>query len=101
MFRALLMAGMVLLVGCNTPKVGFRYTAQKSITVGKNSFTVFYNKTAAQALRHNRIKLWETAQVQKDAVAATQTVTGCKVRPGSIKGDPGLVQMRLNCPKLP
>jgi hypothetical protein len=93
------MAGAVLLAGCNTPKVGFHYTAQKTVTVGKNNFTVFYNKTHAQALRHNRIKLRETAQVQADAVIATQTVTGCKVRPGSIKGDPGLVEMTLNCPK--
>ncbi len=99
MLRWLIGAGLIALAGCNTPKVGFRYTAQKSITVGKNSFTVFYNKTYAQALRHNRIKLRETAQVQADAVAATQTVTGCKVRPGSIKGDPGLVEMVLSCPK--
>jgi len=99
MFRGLIIAGAVLLTGCNTPKVGFRFTAQKSITVGKNSFTVFYNKTHAQALRHNRIKLRQTAQVQADAVAATQSATGCKVRPGSIKGDPGLVEMALNCPK--
>lgn len=99
MFKVLFIVGAVLLAGCDTPKVGFRYTAQKSISVGKNNFTVFYNKIHAQALRHNRIKLRDTAQVQADAVVATQTVTGCKVRLGSIKGDPGLVEMALSCPK--
>ncbi len=99
MFRQLIIAAAVLLAGCNTPKVGFRYTAQNTITVGNNNFTVFYNKTRAQALRHNRIKLRDAAQVQADAVGAVQTVTGCKVRPGSIKGDPGLMEMALSCPK--
>ncbi len=96
-FRLLIPAILFLLAACDTPKVGFRYTGQKSITVGKNDFTVFYNDKQAQALRHNRIKLRETAQVQADAVMATEAVTGCKIRLGSIKGDPGLVEMRLKC----
>jgi len=99
MFRILMLAGVLLLTGCDTPKIGFRYTAQNDIRIGNNSFTVFYNKSHAQALRHNRIKLRDTAQVQADAVTATEAVTGCKVRPASIRGDPGLVETALKCPK--
>ena len=97
MNKTLIAAVLFALAACDTPKVGFRYTGKKPVTVGKNHFTVFYNDKQAQALRHNRIKLRETAQVQEDAVTATETVTGCKVRLGSIKGDPGLVEMRLKC----
>lgn len=98
-FAIFVSIAVFFLVGCDTPKVGFRYTHKAAIAVGRNHFTVFYNDKQAQALRHNRIKLRERAQVQDDAVTATQTVTGCKVRLGSIKGDPGLVEMRLSCPK--
>ena len=97
MNKTLIAVMLFALAACDTPKIGFRYTGNKPVTVGKNHFTVFYNDKQAQALRHNRIKLGETAQVQEDAVTATESVTGCKVRLGSIKGDPGLVEMRLKC----
>ncbi len=88
---------VIMLAACNTPKVGFRYTDQSDSKVGLNHFTVFYNATDAQALRHNRIRLRDTDQVVADAVVAIESVTGCVVKPRSIRGDPALVIVRLKC----
>ncbi|MCP5072561.1 MAG: hypothetical protein GY947_04605 [Rhodobacteraceae bacterium] len=85
------------LAGCNTPKVGFRYSDQKALAIGQNHFIVYFNQQQAQAVRTNRTKLRHTGQVLSDAVVAIETATKCKVKPRSIRGDPGLIIARLKC----
>ncbi|MCP5087964.1 MAG: hypothetical protein GY952_14315, partial [Rhodobacteraceae bacterium] len=86
-----------LLASCNTPKVGFRYSGQQTQTIGKNTFIVYFNKTKAQAVRTNRIRLKDGAQVVSDAREAIEFVTGCTIRPHSFSGDPGLISVRIKC----
>jgi len=96
-FRLWSFALLLGVAACNTPTVGFIYTDRVLISVGGHDFIVYFTKTHAQAVRTNRIKLRQTGAVAVAAKTAIETASGCRVRRNSMRGDPGLITVRLNC----
>ncbi len=95
--RVLWIGALLALVACNTPTVGFRYTDRVEISVPPHDFIVYFTVTHAQAVRTNRVKLRNLKTVAGAAKTAIETASGCAIRRNSMRGDPALITVRLNC----
>ncbi|WP_179380252.1 hypothetical protein [Jannaschia marina] len=88
---------LLLLAACNTPHPLDGLNRTGTASAGGHDFRVNWNLETAQATRTNPAWRPGLAQVVLAAVAATEEVTGCTVRPGTAIGDIALVKMSLEC----
>lgn len=88
---------LLLLAACNAahPLDGLKRSGTAS--AGGHDFRVNWNLETAQATRTNRVWRPRLAEVVLAAMAATEEVTGCRVRPDTAVGDVALVNMSLDC----
>ncbi len=94
----LFLATALVLAACDTPKVGFRYTDVKELSVAGRDFKVFYNDKKAQSVRLNNVRLRQRQEGADAALVAIEQVTGCKIRNVDKKTDAVLVIASLRCP---
>ncbi len=87
----------VLLAACNGPHPLDGLNRSGTASAGGHDFRVNWNLETAQATRTNPTWRPGLTQVVLAAVQATETVTGCAVKPGTAIGDIALVNMALDC----
>ncbi|WGH79429.1 hypothetical protein [Jannaschia ovalis] len=94
--RAVLSA-LLLLAACGSPHPLDGLTRSATASAGGHDFRVNWNLETAQATRMNRVFRPRLDDVLPAAIAATEQVTGCAVRPATAIGDVALVNMTLDC----
>lgn len=100
MFRILSIAFVVLFItACDTPKVGFKYSGVKELSVGGLDFKVYFSDTQAQSIRLNNVGLRQRQGGADAAVDAIELASGCTVKRIDRKSDAVLVIARIKCPK--
>lgn len=100
MFRSILICLCAcFLVACDTPKVGFKYTAVKEVSVNGHDFKVFYNTKKAQSVRLNNVGLRQRQAGVDAALTAIERATGCPIRRVDKRTDAVLVIASLRCPR--
>lgn len=97
MFR-LTFPALLLLIACASPSPEFSGAENHTLDIEGDRITVFYKATRAQAIRTN----YRSKELRLDTITrltqAIEKVTGCAVRPKSLKGDTVLVTATLKCP---
>lgn len=88
---------LLVLAACNAPHPFDGLDRSGTASAGGHDFRVNWNLETAQATRTNRVWRPGLTQVVLSAVAATEEVTGCTVKPGTALGDIALVNMSLDC----
>ncbi|MEX5730067.1 hypothetical protein Ga0609869_003420 [Rhodovulum iodosum] len=91
-------AALALCLGlgaCDSPGPGFAHIPARPVTVDGSSFAVRQRGEDVQAIRLNRER---RAGVMTRGVQAMERTTGCRVRAGTLKGDPALMTARVLCP---
>jgi hypothetical protein len=89
----------LLLAACDTPKVGFKYTGVKELSVAGHEFKVYFSDTQAQSIRLNNVGLRQRQSGANMAVDAIELASGCTVKRIDRKSDAVLVIARIKCPK--
>ncbi len=84
---------------CASPSPAFKNARSGDINISGDRITVFYTPTHAQAVRTNARNKSQRAGAFARLVQAIVTVSGCDVRPRSVKGDDVLITAALICPK--
>ncbi len=94
-FRLLL--PVLVLGACNAadPRDGLNRSGTAS--AGGHTFRVNSNLETAQATRTNATWRPAMASVLPAALAATEQVTGCRVKPETATGDVALIEVALDC----
>jgi hypothetical protein len=71
------------------------------VTLGGIDFTVFVKDNRAEVVRQGYLSRAARDRVPPLMEAAAESVSGCRVRPGSVTtglpGDTGVARMRLDC----
>lgn len=88
---------LLLLFACASPSREFQAAASRSITLAGDEITVFYTQDRAQAVRTNRRNKSQRVGGMERLVIAMEMVTGCRVRPRSVRGDLVLITASLSC----
>ena len=86
------------LSACVIPHPADGFDRDATARANGHEFTVNWNDREAQATRTSVTWNPPFSEVALGAIAATQAVTGCRVRPASLTGDVTLVRMTLDCP---
>ena len=94
---ASILAGLFLLGGCDTPKVGFKYTDVKTLSVAGHGFKVFFNDTHAQSVRLNNVRLKSLRAGADAGLIAIERATGCEIKRVHKKSDQILIIARIKC----
>lgn len=94
-----LICAAALLAGCDTPKVGFKHTGVKELSVRVHKFKVYYNDTDAQSIRLNNVKLRQRQDGADASLQAIELATGCKIKRVDKTSDAVLTIARIKCPK--
>ncbi len=95
----LIFLSAIALTACDTPKVGFKYSDVKELSVAGHDFKVFYNDKKAQSVRLNNVKLRQRQDGADAALIAIEQASGCKIRNVDKRTDAVLVIASLRCPK--
>lgn len=88
---------LLCLSACTSPSPEFRAANSKSVSIGGDEITVFVVPGKAQAIRTNYRNRKQRVDAVFRLVQAIETVTNCKVKRSSIKGDSVLITASLNC----
>ncbi len=84
---------------CDTPKVGFKYSGVKELSVNGHDFKVFYSDKKAQSVRLNNVRLRQRQDGADAALVAIERATGCAIRHVDKRTDAVLVIVSLRCPR--
>ena len=95
--RALLVLPLLALAACNSSHPMDGLNRSGTASAGGHTFRVNWNLESAQATRTNATWRPSLTQVLPAAIAATEEVTGCRVKTGTALGDVALVNMALDC----
>lgn len=93
----LIPAAFVALGACSAAHPLDGLNRSGTASAGGHDFRVNWNLETAQATRTNPAWRPGLTEVVMAAVAATEQVTGCKVKPGTAIGDIALVNAALDC----
>lgn len=89
---------LLVLLGCDSPSVAVQDVAATRLTLGGHVFSVRVEGAYVEAIRVNPV--WpppSAASVTALAVEAMERVSGCTVKPKSVKGDAAIQKARLSC----
>ena len=86
-----------LLAGCDSPSPRFSGAAQQSVTVGDSTFSVHRLGDEVEVYRTSVEWMPSLSATLTKAEQAIVQATGCKVRPGTLVGDPALMTAELDC----
>ena len=89
---------LLMLAACGLPDPRDGLTETAVAEANGHSYRVNWNARVAQVTRTNPTLRPDFAGVALGAVRAAQAVTGCRVRPESLRGDVSLVEVTLDCP---
>ncbi|SFI92192.1 hypothetical protein [Jannaschia pohangensis] len=95
--RRLAFLALPVLAACNSAHPLDGLNRSGTASAGGHYFRVNWNLETAQATRTNPTWRPGLTEVVLAAVAATEEVTGCRVKPGTAIGDIALVNMALDC----
>ncbi|CTQ49862.1 hypothetical protein [Jannaschia donghaensis] len=88
---------LLLVSACNSAHPLDGLNRSGTASAGGHDFRVNWNLETAQATRTNPTWRPGLAEVVLAAIQATETVTGCKVKPATAVGDIALINMSLDC----
>ncbi len=96
----LLKSGLALLIlaACDSPHPAFNAVQRQTITVQGSTFQIRIRNDIAEAIRTNFEFNPKSRAIFPKATKAIEMVSGCKVVPDSMEGDPALVRARIDCP---
>lgn len=96
--RAVYVVALLGLAGCGMGGQGFMGAQPTSVSVGGMAFDVRLRDDMAEAQRRNFILRARFADIAPNAGLAIEQVSGCRVRPGTLRGDPSVITAALDCP---
>lgn len=88
---------LCVLVGCDTPAVGFVADRKEIVEVGPHRFQVYLKEDRAQAVRLNQISLGQTKEATAAARTAVQQASGCEIGRVLDGSDQVLLKVELDC----
>lgn len=91
----------IALAGCVAHSLPLYGGQAGEITVEGSRFLVRFTDTRAEASRMSPEAAPQRMEVLSRALRAIETVSGCRVRPGTLYGDWTLVEAYLSCPDAP
>lgn len=91
----------LLSAGCVPHSLPLYSGTSTEITVDGSRFLVRYTDTRAEATRISPDAAPERMVILSRALRGIETVSGCKVRPGTLYGDWNLTEAYLTCPDKP
>jgi hypothetical protein len=82
---------------CTSASPRFLGAARDEVSVEGSRFIVF--RRASEVEVHRVSTEWRPREsvVLAKAIIAIETSTGCRVRPGSMTGDPAIIRASLDC----
>lgn len=95
--KRLTVLAILLVAACDTATPGFMGADVSRITVDDMEFAVRVRGSKAEAQRKNFILRARYNAIAPKAGIAMERVSGCKVRPGTLKGDPSIMYAALDC----
>ena len=95
---AILGAVLLGLSACGLPDPRDGLTETGTASANGHDYRVNWNRKMAQVTRTNPTWRPDFADVALGAVRAAESVTGCRVRPASLRGDASLIEVTLDCP---
>ena len=87
----------LLVAACGTATPGFMGAPVTRAEVGGMTFDIRLRADLAEAQRRNVQLGVKWADVAPRAGLAIEQVSGCKVKPGTITGDPAVIFAQLDC----
>jgi hypothetical protein len=99
-FRAILFTTLVAVASCDTPHPLSDYAGvePERIAVHGSEFSVRVAGDAAQAVRTDfDMRAWRGRDIVPRAGIAMEQVSGCRVLPGTLRGDASVIDARLDC----
>lgn len=82
---------------CGAATWAFRGAPAQTVTIDDTTFVVRVNEGRAEAVRVTSQFLPNTGLVFEQASRAIEQASGCRVDTGSLRGDPAVVQARIEC----
>ena len=96
-----LLAGLVFtivsLAGCDSPSPRMRGAAAQTVEVAGSTFGVHWLGSEVEIYRTSMEFMPRLGEVMAKAEQAVEIATGCRVVPGSLKGDAALMVARIDC----
>lgn len=93
----LLSVASVVLAACNTPAPPGQHLPHRTVTVEGSRFRVFHDSSSAVAIRTNPELNPRPAKIFPRAARAITQVTGCRIVPGTVDGDPAMIKAEILC----
>jgi hypothetical protein len=84
--------------GCDSQSMEFMAARSENVVIGGMNFGVHWTDKATEVYRTGMIARRQWDDVPANALLAIETVTGCKVKEGSMEGDAALMKAKLTCP---
>jgi hypothetical protein len=95
------LASLIVLAACASPAPEFFGATRSEVELSGIRFVVFHTDDRAEVVRLGYLTRAERAPVPALMIRAAEQVTGCRVRPSSVRtglpGDTGEARMNLDC----
>ena len=85
------------LLACVSPSPDFAGAQERRVTLDGTEFAVFVKGDRVQAIRMGYAIRTRQRTLPATLVAAIEQATACTIRPGTAKGDSGVMNARLDC----
>ena len=93
-----MLIALLVLAACDSPSARFIGAARTEVQRGAFTYVIYATDTAAEVIRLGYARPAQRGTALSDMEALMAEVTGCRVIPGSIRGDSAALRARLRCP---
>lgn len=95
--RHSLLVSCLLLIGCDSPSPWMRDAIPHETEAGGYRFTVWQLDDKVEIIRHGMAARTDQPDLRALMAQAARDTTGCRLRPGSVSGDTGVLRAQLIC----
>ena len=89
---------LLFLAACGAQPAPEFFGAQRADVVrNRHQYTVFFTENRVEVIRHGYAGRSEHQAIRAEMIALIPEVTGCTLRPASLKGDSGEMRGSIRC----
>lgn len=89
---------LLALAACDSPSPQFSGLVAKQVALEGSTFTVRHTAFEAEVIRTNFDAVPRRDAIFQKAAEAIRRASGCKILPGSMRGDMSVIHAALKCP---
>lgn len=89
---------LVFLAACGAQPAPEFFSAQRAeVTRNGRQYSVFFTENRVEVIRHGYAARGEHQAIRAEMITLIPEVTGCSLRPASLKGDSGEMRGSIRC----